>query len=268
MSTEDLWIDTEHGSLFAKRWIPPRAEMQRLPPIVLLHDSVGCVELWRSFPEQLAQAAGRTVIAYDRLGFGRSAAHPGKLSPRFIHEEACGGFAALRGALGLDRFVVLGHSVGGGMAIGCASAYPTECQGVVTEAAQAFVEELTVESIRKAGEQFSQPEQLARLAKYHGDKAGWVLRAWVDSWLAAEFRAWRLDDDLRRVKCPVLVFHGDGDEYGSVSQPRRIAELTAGLSTLCLLEDCGHVPHRDKTAVVLAQIAAWLGAAGPGNSRR
>lgn len=258
MSTEDLWIDTEHGSLFAKRWTPPRAEVKGLPPIVLLHDSVGCVELWRSFPEQLAQTTGRTVIAYDRLGFGRSATHPGELSPRFIHEEAHEGFAALCDVLGLDRFVVLGHSVGGGMAIACAAAYPTQCQGVVTEAAQAFVEELTVESIRKAGEQFAQPEQLARLTKYHGDKAEWVLRAWVDSWLAPEFRAWTLDDDLRRVRCPVLVFHGDGDEYGSVSQPRRIAELTDSLSTLCLLEDCGHVPHREKSAVVLPQIVTWL----------
>lgn len=256
---EEVWIDAEHGRLFAKRWNPSRSGALDLAPIVLIHDSLGCVELWRGFPEQLARATGRTVIAYDRLGFGRSAAHPRTLTPRFVHEEAGSGFGALCAALQLDRFVVLGHSVGGAMAVACGAAYPTECQGIITEAAQAFVEELTLESIRKAGEAFAQPEQFARLAKYHGSNAGWVLRAWVDSWLAPEFRAWTLDDDLRHVKSPVLVLHGDGDEYGSVSQPRRIADLTEGLSTLCLLRDCGHVPHREKEAVVLSCIADWLG---------
>jgi len=86
-------------------------------PIILLHDSLGCVELWRDFPENLARATQRSVIAYDRLGFGKSTPQPGTLPPDFVLTEAHGAFAQVWTQLALDDFIVLGHSVGGGMGI-------------------------------------------------------------------------------------------------------------------------------------------------------
>ena len=85
VSTEDRYVPTEHGDVFARRWYTSHS---RKTPIVLLHDSLGCVELWRDFPERLAAATARDVIAYDRLGFGHSAPHPGGWSNRFIRDEA------------------------------------------------------------------------------------------------------------------------------------------------------------------------------------
>lgn len=257
---QEHWVNTDHGRLYAKQWSFEGRDQGEGSPIVLFHDSLGCVELCRDFPEHLALETGRSVIAYDRMGFGRSDPNPNKLTHRFVHDEARVGFGFLREALALDRFVAFGHSVGGGMAVVCAAVYPTACRALVTESAQAFVEELTLQSIRAAGEAFSEPGRLQRLEKYHGDKAAWVLHAWVDSWLAPEFRGWRLDDELRALRCPVLALHGDGDEYGSSRQPQRIIELAPGPSTLCLLEACGHVPHREKEALVLERIATWLGA--------
>ncbi|MCJ9712629.1 alpha/beta hydrolase, partial [Bordetella hinzii] len=75
-TTQDDFIETDQGRLYARRW---RAADTGLPPVVLLHDSLGCVALWRDFPQRLAEATGREVIAYDRLGFGRSDPHPGRL---------------------------------------------------------------------------------------------------------------------------------------------------------------------------------------------
>ena len=69
-------------------------------------------------PAQLARATQRDVIAYDRLGFGRSDRHPGTLGTTFVRDEADHAFAALLEQLGVDAFVALGHSVGGGMAVG------------------------------------------------------------------------------------------------------------------------------------------------------
>ncbi|WP_217605691.1 alpha/beta fold hydrolase [Chitinophaga sp. GbtcB8] len=42
------------------------------PTIVLLHDSLGCIELWRDFPKNLGALADCNVLAYDRLGYGKS----------------------------------------------------------------------------------------------------------------------------------------------------------------------------------------------------
>ncbi|QWP77564.1 alpha/beta fold hydrolase [Lysobacter sp. K5869] len=251
---QDFWIAAPHGRLFAQRW-PGRDDAAT---IVLLHDSLGCVELWRDFPARLAAASGRVVIAYDRLGFGRSDPHPGRLGFDFIAAEADQGFAQVREAFALERFVVFGHSVGGGMAVGCAARHPARCAALITESAQAFVEDRTREGILAARAAFAQPGQVERLSKYHGDKAAWVLGAWIDTWLAPEFAEWTLDAELARTTSPTLAIHGERDEYGSVRHPERIAAGVAGPATLKILQDCGHVPHRERAQAVLDLAAAWL----------
>ncbi|MDN7874802.1 alpha/beta fold hydrolase [Burkholderia aenigmatica] len=271
--TEETTVETPQGRLFAKRWrggparqaagalnvgAPGPAAPKPVAPIVLLHDSLGCVDLWRDFPAQLASATQRDVIAYDRLGFGRSDRHPGTLGTTFVRDEADRAFATLLEQLGVDAFVALGHSVGGGMAVGCAAAHPERCRALVTIAAQAYVEERTLAGIRDAGQQFDEPGQLDRLARYHGDKAEWVLRAWVDTWLSPAFRDWSLDDVLPHVRCPTLAIHGSQDEYGSSVHPNRIASRVAGMSSVVMLKECGHVPHRERTADVLDAVKDFL----------
>lgn len=258
ISTQEHWIETGAGQLYAKQWRPLDQRQDRLAPIVLFHDSLGCVALWRDFPERLARALGRRVIAYDRLGFGRSSPHPGTLTPSFIHDEASHGFSAVREALHLHQFVAFGHSVGGGMAVGCAATYPGECRGLITESVQAFVEDRTLMGIAAAKEAFALPEQLERLGKHHGDKAAWVLGAWIDTWQSPSFANWNLDEDLRQVRCPVLVVHGENDEYGSTLHPRRIARLVPGEATTLILPDCGHVPHRQFADLCLDAVKSWI----------
>ena len=260
VSTRDIWLSSARGRLYAKRWYPAQSHVGDGAPIVLLHDSLGCVELWRDFPERLALATGRSVFAYDRLGFGRSDPYPGKLDPGFVHDEARAGFHAVREQLELESFVAFGHSVGGGMAIACAAAWPTQCRALITESAQAFVEDRTLAGIRAAQRVFAEPGQLDRLKKYHGDKADWVLHAWIDTWLAADFTDWNLDEDLRRVQCPILAVHGEHDEYGSPRHPERIAALVPARATARILRDCGHVPHREQAQAVVEIVTSWLGA--------
>jgi len=249
------WVDTPQGKLFAQDWTPLQAQGA---PIVLLHDSLGCVALWRDFPAQLAQATGHRVIAYDRLGFGRSDAHPGSLRLGFVEREAQQGFAALRTYFGISDFIVFGHSVGGGMAVACAAAFASQCVGLITESAQAFVEARTLEGIRAADLQFAEPGQLQRLQRYHGNKAEWVLRAWVDNWLSEDFADWNLDAALAQVRCPLLSLHGDDDEFGSPAHPERLVALAGGPAAMQLLQGCGHVPHREQAEAVLKAVARFL----------
>lgn len=252
----DHHIPTPTGTLFARRWSSPEAGTR--PDIILFHDSLGCVDLWRDFPERLALAVGLPVVAYDRHGFGRSDAHPAKLAFDFMREEARTSLPALRAALAIDRFIAFGHSVGGSMAVSCAAAWPDACVGVITESAQAFVEDRTLAGIREAQAAFSDPAQVARLARYHGDKARWVLDAWIDTWLAPEFANWTMDAELERLRCPVLAIHGDLDEYGSLAHPRRIVDHAAAGGAELILADCGHVPHREQTNQTLAAADAFL----------
>lgn len=255
----DVWIDHPQGRLFSRRWRHTGADPAtgEPTPIVLLHDSLGCVELWRDFPALLAAATGRDVIAYDRLGFGRSDAREGKLAPDFIADEARTYFPLVCERMKVDRFIAFGHSVGGGMAVHCAARYPQRCEGLVTESAQAFVGEETRAGLLEAKRLFEDERALSRLEKYHGNKAQWVLDAWLGTWLDPAFAAWSLRDVLPAVRCPVLAIHGALDEYGSSRHPETIAEHAGGPAQVHILPGTCHVPHRERPDEIAGLVAAF-----------
>jgi pimeloyl-ACP methyl ester carboxylesterase len=248
-------ITLDAGRLHAKTWTPDTPDAGGLAPILLFHDSLGCVELWRSFPRHLASATRRRVIAYDRLGFGRSDPHPGRLERDFIGMEARSVVPRLCREIGITEFIACGHSVGGGMAVETSACFQTRCQALVTIAAQAFLEDKTVEGIRAAQQGFQDPASLAKLAKYHGNKTEWVIDAWIGTWLAPEFADWTLNDALAAVRCPVLAVHGECDEYGSSEHPKRIA---AGRGTAHILPNTGHVPHREQETLLIDVLQRFL----------
>jgi pimeloyl-ACP methyl ester carboxylesterase len=262
---QDSFFDVSGGTVFARKWIVDNLVGS---PVVLLHDSLGSVDLWRDFPGALAQSLKRPVIAYDRLGFGRSSARQGLPSANFISEEAQICFPAIAGALGLKRFSLFGHSVGGVMALAIAASHVSECEWVVSESAQAFVEQRTLAGILAAKEQFEHPGQLSKLAKWHGDKAQWVLDAWTEVWLSPAFASWSLDQYLAKVRCPVLAVHGDLDEYGSVEFPTRIVRGVQGASQLAILQGCGHVPHRERQGTVLELVLGFVASIESSQSAR
>lgn len=254
ITVTDARIDAPGGQVFVRSWASGEA---RGAPLLLLHDSLGSVELWRDFPAQLAGRLGRRVFAYDRLGFGRSDARNDRPTPRFVAEEAERDFPALKRQLGLDRHVLLGHSVGGGMAVHIAASDP-DCAAVVTVSAQAFVEPRTREGIIEAKSMFEQPGQMDRLRRWHGDKADWVLAAWTETWLSPDFADWNLRPALEALRCPLLALHGDCDEYGSRAFPEFIARHAGAGARMRLLEGCGHMPHKEQPQLLLDELQQFL----------
>ncbi|NVK19509.1 MAG: alpha/beta hydrolase [Methylocystaceae bacterium] len=253
---KEFSLETEQGTLAFRCWEP---EIQsNAAPIILFHDSLGAISLWRQFPDLLAQQTGRTVIAYDRLGFGRSAVRTDKLPADFVGQEPQTIIPLLNEQLDISKFVALGHSVGGAMAIETAAQFPDQCVGLVTIAAQTFAEDVTLNGIRDAKKMFADPDQLKRLEKYHGERAKWVVDAWIETWLSDEFADWTLKDTLPKVTCPALVIHGSDDEYGSTIHPRIIAQNVSGSASVEVLEGNRHMPHRENEAHVITLVKDFL----------
>lgn len=255
-TTSEHRIPTPRGHLYAKRW--HAAGPVTAAPIILVHDSLGAVSLWRDFPAQLARATGRDVIAYDRLGFGLSDANPEQLTADFVEREVQEGIAPLLGALDIGDFVLLGHSVGGGMAAEAAAHYGARCKALITESVQTFVEDRTLQGIGAARDSFAQPGQLDRLARYHGDKAAWVLSAWVDTWFSKAFASYDLQAAFAALSCPVLAIHGENDEFGSLIHPENIVRWTKGGAQKEIIAGGGHVPHKESPEQIAARVAEFL----------
>jgi pimeloyl-ACP methyl ester carboxylesterase len=95
------------------------------PPVVLIHGMVNSSRHWREVAERLA--ADHTVIAPDLIGHGDSATPRGDYS---IGAHA----AAIRdllAALGVRRATVVGHSLGGGVAMQFFWQFPDQVERLV-----------------------------------------------------------------------------------------------------------------------------------------
>ncbi|HET7730187.1 MAG TPA: alpha/beta hydrolase [Usitatibacter sp.] len=229
------------------------------PPLLLLHEGLGSVSMWRDFPHQLAAATGSRVVAYSRLGFGRSSARTTPYSNRFMHEEARDALPPLRAALGLDRPILVGHSTGASIALLHAALDVDGVAGVVAIAPLIDVEDGNVESILEARRIFETTAWRARLARHHEHPIEQVFSGWNDTWLDPSFRQWSIVADLAAVRCPILGIGGLDDPYSS---PRQLDLIETGARNarrveLLKLPACGHVPYRDQPEAVLAAIAGF-----------
>jgi pimeloyl-ACP methyl ester carboxylesterase len=226
------------------------------PPILMLHEGLGCVAMWRHFPERLAQVTGCRTIAWSRAGYGHSQPYSAARTPRYMHHEALEALPALLAALDIERPLLFGHSDGGSIALIFAGAFPGVPLGVVALAPHEFVEEETLAGIRAARAAWETTDLRDRLARYHADP-GRVFADWNDTWLSPAFRDWNIEDCLPAIRCPILAIQGEDDEYATMRQIDAIATRVPA-TRLLKLANCGHSPHRDQPAAVLGAVDHFL----------
>ncbi len=226
------------------------------PTLVLLHEGLGSVAMWREFPGRLAHATGCNAVVYSRYGYGQSDPLRGDRDVRYMHDEALVALPQILDALSIERPILVGHSDGGSIALIHAGAGKRALTGVVTLAAHVLVEDISVASIAAAKTAYETTDLRAKLARYHADvdSAFW---GWNRIWLHPDFRAWNIEEFLPRITCPVLAIQGEDDEYGTMEQMRRIGARVPD-AELLELEDCRHSPHRDQADAVLEAITRFV----------
>lgn len=255
-SEEDLPFQDHFLRVRRLRHTAPAADER--PTLVFLHDSLGSIRLWRDFPARLAQALDCHALVYDRRGYGESAEFgPEPRTVRYLEEEALTVPAVLHAA-GVGHCLLVGHSDGGTLALLTAANEPALVAAVVTIGAHVFVEDVTLAGIQEARHQFSTTDLPQRLARYHGPRTEPLFRAWTDTWLHPEFRAWNIEYYLPRIQCPVLAVQGQDDEYGTPAQVQSIVGQVAGPAQAALLPGLGHTPHRQSPEEVLQLATDFL----------
>ena len=227
-----------------------------LPTIVMLHEGLGSVAMWKDFPESIADATGCGVLVYSRYGHGKSERLAEKRSADFMHHEAKVVLPELLRQFEIQQPILLGHSDGASIALIYAGTWPERARGLVLEAPHVFVEDFGQRStvaIRMLYESTDLPQKLGR---YH-DHVGEMFRGWNDIWLDPQFRAWNIEEYLPTITCPALVIQGEEDEYGTVAHVEAIQRRVPQAQAL-ILARCGHSPHRDQRELTLEGISKFV----------
>ena len=238
------------------------AGAQDRPAVVILHEGLGSLAMWRDFPQRVAAATGAEVVTYSRRGYGQSDPRPGPNGVDYMHREANEVLPKLLAALGIERPILIGHSDGASIAIiHAGSGHPAA--GLVLMAPHVFVEDLTVESIAKVKEIWKTTDMKARLGRYHRDVEH-TFWGWNDIWLLPAFKHWNIEALVPNIAAPMMVIQGLDDEYGTPAQCESIKAHAKAPCELVMLEACKHSPHRDQPERTLAAIERFVKSlAGP-----
>ena len=243
----------------AKSILPPGTGLTGYSPtLVFLHEGLGSITQWRTFPLAVAQVTGLPALVYDRLGHGQSADHPGPWTASYLETEACERLPEVLAACGIELPILIGHSDGASIALLHAARYPDSPLAVIAEAGLCFVEDHCLESIWRTMHAFLTAHLRDRLRVHHGDRVDTLFHDWSEVWLSPEFRDWSLVHLLPAIQCPVLALQGQDDEFATPDQVRAILQGVSGPAEAMLLPNCRHLPHVQARERVLARISQFI----------
>jgi pimeloyl-ACP methyl ester carboxylesterase len=253
------------------------------PPLVFLHGVLGSTRVWEHLAADLA--ADHVVVAPDLFGHGMSAKPAGDYS--------LAGHAAtvrdLLDALGLDRVTLVGHSLGGGIALEFTYLFPERVHGLVLVASGGLGREVSfllraptlpgaelVLPLVASGFARRQGTALARALSLVGVRGSTdVAQAWHGfeqladgegrrAFLATIRAVVGIDGQrlsaaelLPRLHVPTLVVWGDRDRMIPLAHARdAVARMPD--ARLVVVEGAGHFPHLDAPEQFTTELRAFV----------
>lgn len=226
------------------------------PTLVFLHEGLGSIGLWRSFPDDVVETTGHHGLVYSRYGHGWSEAATEPRPADFFEREALDVLPALLGQLDVEDPILIGHSDGASISLVYAAHHRP--RALVLLAPHVFVEEEGLVKIREFSQPGAADQLIDKMARHHRDPVA-TFRAWNDVWLDPDFRTWNIENVLSRIECPILLVQGLDDEYGTVAHIDVIERRVAGPVERLELEDCGHSPHISQPERTLEATVRFIG---------
>ena len=246
------------------------------PAVVLVHGWLTSSRLWEQLAGRLAQRF--TVYTLDLSGFGES-------------DKPLSGYGIRNGSrllyafcahFGLTRANVIGHDLGGAMAVKLAADHPDVVGRLVIVSTPADEDQIDVptmlwlatlpvvgplfyalgRAVRPVRRMWMRPfvADSDDLTEEVVDDASRSTPAAVSKTLSIgrrEISRGRLARQARIIKIPLLIVAGEQDQ---IVDPQSVGVWAGGVdrAEISLIDECGHLPMIERTAEFNAQILAFL----------
>jgi 2-succinyl-6-hydroxy-2,4-cyclohexadiene-1-carboxylate synthase len=128
-------------------------------PLVLLHGFTGSSQIWQDCLHALSDTY--QLIAIDLLGHGQTQCPPE--AERYQMQHQVNDLHQLTHELGLDKFVLLGYSMGGRIALSYAMHHPETVKALILESSSPGIAEIS-----QREERYRQDTELAERILEHG----------------------------------------------------------------------------------------------------
>jgi pimeloyl-ACP methyl ester carboxylesterase len=246
------------------------------PPVLLVHGWLSSSRIWERLAGRLAQRF--TVYSLDLTGFGDS-------------DKPLSGYGIRNGSrllyafcahFGLTRASVIGHDLGGAMAVKLAADHPDVVGRIVLVSTPADEDQIDLpttlwlatlpvvgplfyalgRAVRPVRRLWMRPfvADSEDLTDEVVDDAARSTPAAVSSTLSIarrEISRGRLARQAKIIKIPLLLMAGEEDQ---IVDPQSVGVWAGGVdrAEICLMDGCGHLPMIERTAEFDAQVLAFL----------
>jgi pimeloyl-ACP methyl ester carboxylesterase len=215
------------------------------PVLILLHEGLGSVAMWRQIPQLIYEKTNLNVIVYSRFGYGKSSNSELPRPLNYMTIEAEKYLPILIKKLKIKNYFLIGHSDGGTIAaLGSRGKIINNLIGTVLLAPHFFIEGDNLKAIEKTRYQYEHGSLRLKLEKYHIDVDN-AFYGWSNVWLDKNFKDWDITNHISEIKTPVLGIQGLNDPYGSIEQLNVILENIKVPFTKKTIKNCGHNPFHE-----------------------
>ena len=257
-------------------------------PIVLLHGSNADLHTWQPWVDGLTETY--RVIRFDQVGHGLTGADPAGDYSRANYAED---IREVADALGLERFVIGGNSMGGKHTLAFAAAYPERVIGMVlvdagggpmlAETETDKKDEDTgggnigfaiarMPGVNRLAEQITPRSLIAQSLEQTVSVKSIVTEEMIDRyWELLRYPGNRAatmarfsaaydplsEAEIAGLTAPALILWGEEDRLIPVAAGRWL-DRTLPASTLVVYPGIGHLPQEEAPAATLAELRSWL----------
>lgn len=238
------------------------------PAVVMLHGYTDSHRSYDLLRPHLPEAW--RVIAPTARGHGQS----DKPERAYDAGDMAADVRALLDVLGIDRALIVGHSMGASTALRFAADYPTRVRGLVLIGAFAsFHDKPEVAELAAAVEAFGEsvdPEFV--LAFQESTFAEMIPQNFLDTVVAESLRCpafvWRaalrgllaapIVDAALRCQAPALLIHGSRDAFVPIEDQLKLRDLLPSARVFSMA-GAGHAPHWERPAATASLIQGFAG---------